>query len=234
MSAHEWYIENRMAFVTRTLDQDEQALFISHLARCEECQGAVATLEHELAWLPMGVAPVPPRPGLTRRLTERVLRPRPPHWWRWAAAFATAASLLLAVRVSTEAHALAVSQGQLKEIKDSLSAIVGAERVLQETVRHDGHEGGFLIFYDQDTERWNVVMHDLPPASAGEEYQLWFITNRGLLPGPVLRANGARPTFRTLPAPGRANEVVGAILIVGPPDHVSGRPRGVELARVTF
>ncbi|HYL20369.1 MAG TPA: anti-sigma factor [Gemmatimonadales bacterium] len=242
MSAHDWYIENRTPFVTRTLDGDEQSLFADHLARCADCQVAVAALELELAWLPMGVTPVVPRPGLARRFAERVLHERPSRWWRWAAAVATAASLLLAVRVSTEAHsritqlsgALAVSQGQLNAIKDSLSAIVGAERVLQETVRRDGYEGGFLIFYDQDTERWNVVVHDLPPARAGEEYQLWFITSRGLLPGPALQANGARPTFLTLPAPGRTPDVVGAVLVVGPPEGVSGRPRGVELARVTF
>lgn len=242
MSAHDWYTENRVAFVTRTLDADEHALFANHLARCVECQGAVTALEDDLAWLPLGVTPVASQPGLTRRLTEQVLRRRPVQWWRWAAAAATAASLLLAVRVSTEAHsrisqlsgALAASQGQLSAIKDSLSAIVGAERVLQETVRRDGYEGGFLIFYDQDTERWNVVVHDLPPARAGEQYQLWFITSRGLLPGPALRANGARPTFLTLPAPGRSNAVVGAVLIVGPPDAGIGRPRGVELARVTF
>lgn len=242
MSAHDWYIENRIPFVTRALDGDEHSLFAGHLERCVDCQKAVAALEHELAWLPMGVTPVAPRPGLTGRFAERVLRKRPSRWWRWAAAVATAASLLVAVRVSTEAHsritqlsgALAVSQGQLNAIKDSLSAIVGAERVLQETVRHDGYEGGFLIFYDQDTERWNVVVHDLPPARAGEEYQLWFITSRGLLPGPALQVNGARPTFLTLPAPGRTRDVVGAVLIVGPPDGGSGRPRGVELARVTF
>ncbi|HEV2750057.1 MAG TPA: anti-sigma factor [Gemmatimonadales bacterium] len=234
MSAHEWYIENRIAFVTRMLEKDEHSLFASHIARCTECRDAVAALEHELAWLPMGVAPVAPRPGLTRRFAERVLSGRPWHWWRWAAAGATAASLLLAARVSTEARALAVSQGQLNAIKDSLSAIVGAERVLQETVRRDGYEGGFLIFYDQDTERWNVVVHDLPPARAGEAYQLWYVTSRGLLPGPALQVNGARPTFLTLPAPQPAHDVVGAVLIVGPPDGVSGRPRGVELARVTF
>jgi anti-sigma-K factor RskA len=226
MSVHDWYVENRIAFVTGLLEREEHAVFTSHVERCPECREAVTTLERELAWLPMGVTPVAPRPGLTHRLADRAVRGRPRYWWRWAAALGTAASLLLAVRVSTEARALAVSQGQLNAIKDSLAAIVGAERLLQETVRRDGYEGGFLIFYDQDTERWNVVVHDLPPARPGEEYRLWFVTSRGLLPGPALRANGARPTFLTLPAPGPTNAVVGAVLTV--------EPGGVELARVRF
>jgi hypothetical protein len=242
MTAHDWYLENRAAFATRILEKKEESLFANHLSRCEECRIAVAQLERELAWLPMGVAPVAPRPGLTYHLTERVLRQRRTRWWQWTAALATAASLVLALAVWTEARheigglrsALEARQGRLSAIEDSLSAILGAERVLQETIRGPGYEGGFLLFYDQDTQRWNVVVHDLPPARAGETYQLWFVTGRGLLPGPELRANGQRPTFLALPAPGPSSAVVGAVLTVGPAGGRAGWSRGVELARLTF
>jgi hypothetical protein len=129
---------------------------------------------------------------------------------------------------------LATTQGELNAIRDTLSAILGAERVLQESIKREGHVGGFLIFYDHDTERWNVVLHDLPPARRGESYQLWFITNRGLLPGPELQVNGARPTFLALPAPRPSSMVQGAVLALGAADGQAGRTPNIELARVTF
>lgn len=242
MTAHDWYLENRVAFATRTLGAKEESLFTNHLSRCEECRVAVAELERELAWLPMGATPVTPRPGLTHDLIEGVLQPRRTHWWQWIASLATAASVVLALHVWTRARheigglkrALEARQGRLTAIEDSLSAILGAERVLQETIAGPGYRGGVLIFYDQDTQRWNVVVHDLPPARAGEAYQLWFVSRRGLLPGPELQVNGgSRPTFLTLPAPGPSSDVVGAALTVGPAGARSGRSR-VELARLTF
>jgi anti-sigma-K factor RskA len=242
MTAHDWYVDNRTAFVMRSLEPDEESVFANHLTRCEECRIVVAELEGDLAWLPMGLAPVPLRPGLTHSMMDGVLRPRRIRWWHWVAGLATAASVSLALGVWIAARreidglrsALEVRQGWLSATKDSLSAILGAERVLQKTVRGPGYEGGFLLFYDQDTQRWNVVVHDLPPARAGEAYQLWFATARGLIPGPELRANGQRPTFLSLPAPGPSGDSVGAVLTVGPAGAPFDRPRGVELARLKF
>jgi anti-sigma-K factor RskA len=242
MTSHDWYLENRVAFVTRTLTADEASAFADHVSRCDECRGAVAEIERDLAWLPMGVTPLAPRPGLVHALTEQALRPRRPRLWPWVASLATAASLVLAVHgwasgrqeISFLKSALAAHQGRLAAAEDSLSAIVGAERVLQAAITAPGYHGGFLIFYDQDTERWNVVVHDLPPTRAGETYQLWLVSGRGLLPGPELLLSGARPTFVTLPAPGPSSDVIGAVLAVGPAGSTPGSRRGVELARLTF
>ena len=119
-------------------------------------------------------------------------------------------------------------------LTDSLSAILGAERVLQKTIAGPGYEGGVLIFYDKDTERWNVVLHDLPPARSGQTYRLWFVTRRGVLPGAEVRVSGSRPTFVTLPTPGGSAQVMGAMLTVGPAGGTSGNRRGVELAHLIF
>jgi len=241
MTAHDWYIENLIAYATRTLNRKDHALFASHLERCEECRHALADLERDLAWLPMGVTPAAPRPGLPRELVDGVLRKRRAGWWRRAGALAASSALLLASgawlnarsQVTRLSSALSTSRGELSATKDSFAAIVGAERVLQKSVTHRGAEGGFLVFYDHDSGRWNVVVHDLPPAGEGEAYQLWFVTHTGLLPGPELRADGARPTFLALPAPDPTREVVGAVLSVGSRDHAGLSP-DVELARVTF
>ncbi len=242
MTPHDWYVDNRLAFATRMLERKEESLFANHLSRCEECRTAVAQLERDLTWLPMGAAPVPLRPGLTHDLMQGVLGRGRTRSWQWIPALAAAAALVVALAVWTETRreigslrsALEARQGRLRATEDSLSAILGAERVLQETVRGPGYEGGFLLFYDQDTQRWNVVVHDLPPARAGEAYRLWFVTDRGLLPGPELQANGQRPTFLTLSATGPSGDFVGAVLTVGPAGAPSDRPHGVELARLKF
>ncbi len=126
MTAHDWYLKNRVGFATRSLEEREEAIFADHVSRCEECRVAVAELERDLAWLPMGVASVAPRPGLTRSIMERVLRRPRTRWWQWAVSFAAAASLLLAVGVWTETRreisalrrALDVRQGRLITIED--------------------------------------------------------------------------------------------------------------------
>lgn len=241
MTTHEWYVENRVEFVSRVLEPREEARFADHLSRCEPCRLAVASLERNLAWLVMGAVPVTPIPGLTYSLMEKVLRPRRIRWWPWIASVATAASLLLALHTGMRGRheigmlrsALVAREQRLSATEDSLSAIVGAERVLQETIKSPGRRGGFLIFYDQDTQRWNVVVHDLPPARAGETYQLWLVSSRGLLPGPELRLSGTRPTFVTLPAPGPSSDVIGAVLAVGP-TGTSAPSHALELARLTF
>jgi hypothetical protein len=245
MTPHDWYTENLVAFVTKTLDAKEQQTFVDHVARCEDCRGAVAQLERDIAWLPMGMSPLAPRPGLTHVVLERVLRPHRIPWAQWIAAMAAAASLVFALQVWRLARheigglrsALDARQGRLNAIQDTLSAVLGAERVLQETIKRPGYKGGVLIFYDQDTQRWNVVLHDLPPARRGETYQLWFLSGaRRLLPGPRLDANGLRPTFFAMPAPGPSSDVIGAVLTVGPVSPTAGGspPPGVELARLTF
>ena len=68
MNPHEWYVENRAAFVARSLEPDEERTYRDHLAHCDECSAEVKRLEQDLAWLPMGVIPVgraraPPKDG---------------------------------------------------------------------------------------------------------------------------------------------------------------------------
>ena len=46
MTPHDWYIENRIAYVARALEPSEERLFADHLSRCEECSREVARLEH--------------------------------------------------------------------------------------------------------------------------------------------------------------------------------------------
>lgn len=241
MTAHDWYVENLAAYATRVLDREDARLFTSHLRRCPDCRAAVATLHTELAWLPLGARPVPPRPGATRRLTERVLARRR-SWRRWMAPFAAVAlfamvgGLWLATRqrIARLETAVVARDQRARALQDSLYSIVGAERVMQQTIRGGGYAGGLLLFYDEDTHLWNVGIHGLPTAEAGKVYQVWFLTPRGVLPGPELYPAGGRPVFVTFRLRPNTDDPIGAKLTLEPVSGPDDRPVGLELATVRF
>jgi hypothetical protein len=61
---HDWCTEWRVAFVTRTLDEDEHTLYADHLPHCPECTLAIAELADDIALLSLGVVPLEPGPAL--------------------------------------------------------------------------------------------------------------------------------------------------------------------------
>jgi hypothetical protein len=61
---HAWCTEWRVAFVARTLDEEEQTLYAGHLPHCPECTVAIAELADDIALLSLGVVPLEPGPAL--------------------------------------------------------------------------------------------------------------------------------------------------------------------------
>jgi hypothetical protein len=252
---HEWYVENRAAFVARALERDEERTFIEHLMGCDECAREVERLERDLAWLPMGAAPEMPRPGLTRELLERVA-PSRRRATGWLVPLAAAAMLVLAAGLGAREELarrglereLASARTTLAErtrradalgaelaaVRDTMSVLQGAAHVIQTRLDMHGHEGGLLIFQDVSTHRWCVVMHGLPPAPPGEVYQFWFITGSGMVRSVALRMEDARPAFATVPMPGVAAPVMGAALTVEPVSAPAPEPKGPMLAHLLF
>ena len=242
MTAHDWFVEHRTAFVIRALEPDEERAFLSHLPGCAECREQVASLERELAWLPMGVAPAAPRPGLIRALAEGALGPRRPS--RWLATAAVAASLMLAlgawlwasVTVRSLERRLAPQQvllaHELAMARDTLGIIREAGRVRHADITMNDHKGGMVIFADDRTHRWNVVVYGLPEPRAGEVCQFWFITASGMLRGVEVKSNGRNPAFLTLPMPNATDHFLGAALTIEAEGSSSAAPRGPELAHL--
>jgi len=241
MTPHNWYVENCEAYVVRALESREERLFADHLRRCAQCTSEVARVERELGWLGMGAAPATPRPGLTRELAERVLRPRSA-WRRVAPMAAAAAVAAMAVgfgvgerhRSADLARRLAATQRILAAVQDTLSVTRDAQHVIQRDIAMDGHQGGLLIFQDPSSHRWNVVMHGLPPAPAGQVYQFWFITENGMVRSVELKTDNERPAFATVAMPKVPGAVMGAALTVEPVTNASPAPRGPELVHVEF
>jgi hypothetical protein len=241
MKPHEWFIEHRVDHVTRTLEADDARTFDAHLAQCEECRREVSRVEAELAWLPMGLPPAAPRPGLRRRIVQDVLdgkRRRAPKWI--GAAAALAASVLLAVGAWYGGRsgarplesALEVAQARVAALEDTLSIMRGAGRVLQADVEMGDARGGLVIFADEVTHRWSVVVHGLPPAPPGGRYQFWFICADGMVRGAEVQVDPSRPMIFTTGMPETGGEVRGAALTVEPAGSGDGPPRGQELVHL--
>jgi anti-sigma-K factor RskA len=241
MRPHDWYVENRTAFVVRALEIREERLFADHLPRCDECRREVARLEQDLGALPMAAMPVAPRPGLARHLADAVLNRRV--WWRRAApALAAAAVLVLAIGFGLRERAhrsvlvttLAERERELSALRDTLSIWRESQRVVQRDIAMGNHKGGLLIFDDPTTHRWNVVMHGLPAAPTDSVYQFWFITRSGMVRSVALRMEDQRPAFATVPMPGVAAPVTGAALTVEQASAPAPEPKGELLAHVLF
>jgi hypothetical protein len=241
MNPHDWFVENRPAFVARTLELGEERTFAEHLQQCDDCATAVARLERELGWLPMGLRPVAPRPGLSRRVAGEILDP-PHRWRRRMPALAAAAALLMAggtaLSARREQHYLegviATREQRLMALEDTLSVLRQAQEVQQASISMDGHRGGLLIFQDAVSHRWCVIVHGLPPAPSGNVYQFWFITQNGMVRSVELNLDTARPAFMTVPMPNVKAPVMGAALTVEPMLNRSTEPRGVQLAHLVF
>jgi hypothetical protein len=239
VSAHDWFVEHRLDYATRTLEESELRTFEDHLARCPECSAEVAAIERDLGWLPMGVRPVPLRPGLSRRLVEGVLESRGRRWVRRAVPAALAASLLLGAggwlagrsEIKRLRTALQERDHQLAALTDTLSIMRGAARVLQARIETDGRAGGILIFDDSVTHRWNVVVHGLPPAPEGQVYRFWFICEEKMVRGAEVRSGGT-PALFTLPMPAEGGKVMGAALTVESVATPPMEPRGPKLAEL--
>jgi hypothetical protein len=241
MNSHQWYVENRAAFVARSLERDEERVYRDHLANCEECAAEVKELGRDLAWLPMGVTPVAPDPGLPRRMAATILD-RPQAWRRRAPYALAAAALLLAVGLGVSGRAegarlrsvLTDTQGRMMALEDTVSVLRSANQVAQIPISMEGRHGGLLIFQDAISHRWCVIVHGLPPAPSGNVYQFWFITETGMVRSVEVNADTSRPVILTLSMPPVPAPVMGAALTVEPAVSRSSEPQGPQLAHITF
>lgn len=240
MKPHEWFVEHRLEYATRTMDAEDISTFEAHLAQCEECRRESARIEADFAWLPMGLAPVAPRPGFQRRVIERVLEGRSARRSRWIIPAGLAASALLAAggwyagqsRTGALQRDLEGQRALVAALQDTLSVMRQAGRVLQANVEVGDTRGGLLIFADEVTHRWNVVIHGLPPAAPGLRYQFWFICGDGMVRGAEVPMDVRRPTIFTTGMPPSCPAVKGAALTVEPLADGQGPPTGKALVHL--
>jgi hypothetical protein len=252
MTAHDWFIEHRTEYAARALDAAEMVVFEEHVARCDSCRVAVERIEVELRWLPMGVSPVPVRPGLHRQILDHAIGRAPSRLRRWSLPIGIAASLLTGVAgwqlgrssapvsvVPPVVQSLTPSAvvppelvARVSALEDTLSIMRQAARVMQAKITMHGREGGMVIFDDARTHRWNVVVHGLAAAPANEGYQFWFICSDGMVRGARVSVDPATPMLFTTGMPAPSCKVIGAALTMESAKNSDGPPRGKELAHI--
>jgi type IV secretory pathway TrbD component len=239
MNPHEWYLEHRTAFATRTLELADAERFADHLRQCAECRREVERIDRELAWLPMGVSPVAPRPGLERGLVRNILEGPARRRGRLLSG-ALAAALVLSVggwvargqRIAALNARVTDREARVTALEDTLSVMRTAARVLQTSIARAGREGGLVIFAEPVSHRWNVVVHGLPPAPPGRQYQFWFVCADGMVRGTPVNADPSKPVMFTTGMPATGGDVMGAALTLEPNDSTDGPPRGEMLAEL--
>jgi hypothetical protein len=243
MNSHEWFVEQRVFFATKTIDPEDERVFADHLARCPECQVEVRQIERELGWLPMGLKPAKPRPGFRWQVAKAVLGARRPSrlliWIPLAIAAGLGVVVLgvdrrAGVREAELVARQAATAQQLAALSDTVAMLRRAATILQASIEMEGHRGGMVIFADSVTHKWSVVVHGLPPAPAGEKYQFWFVCSDGMVRSVEIAPIRGQPTFVTLEMPGRGGSVLGAALSMEPATNQSDTPKGKELAHVTL
>jgi hypothetical protein len=231
MTAHEWFVEHRTDYATRALEPDEERLYREHLDRCDECRTAVRELERDLAWLPMAVTPVPPRPGFTARVVREVTGGAPPRRrWLWPAVAAAGVALAVGTWAVESDHVRRL-EGELAAARDTLGLLRSANRIMQATIEMQGHTGGIVVFADEVSHRWQVTVHGLPAAGPEQRYVFWFVTGEGMVRGPEVPVAPGRPATMTLEMPPGARLIKGCALTMEPMDSDS-TPRGPELAHL--
>jgi anti-sigma-K factor RskA len=172
-------------------------------------------------WLGMLAPPRTPRPELKGRVLERALRPRR----RWplavAALFVVAAGIAgwWAYRtIDTLAEERAQLAARVAALEDTVSTFIhgAGTELLQIPVSTGGRVGSVTIFADRVRHRWLVRCDGLAPNASDQAYQLWFITDAGMVTAAVMPMDQDRPMVMALEMPRSGARVLGAAMSIEP------------------
>ena len=172
-------------------------------------------------WLGILAQARTPRPELKGRVLERALAPRR----RWP--LAVAAVLALAVAGAgwwayRTIDALTAERDELASrvtaYEDTVSTFIhgSSTQLIQIPVSTGGRVGAVTIFADSARHRWLVRCDGLAPNARDQAYQLWFITETGMLTAAVMPMDQDRPMVMALEMPRTGGRVMGAAMSIEP------------------
>jgi len=172
-------------------------------------------------WLGILAQARTPRPELKGRVLERALAPRR----RWPLAVA-AVFALAAVGTGWWAYrtigALTAERDELASrvtaYEDTVSTFIhgSATQLIQIPVSTGGRVGAVTIFADSARHRWLVRCDGLAPNARDQAYELWFITETGMLTAAVMPMDQDRPMVMALDMPRTGGRVMGAAMSIEP------------------
>ena len=172
-------------------------------------------------WLGMLASPRTPRPELKGRVLERALTRRR----RWP--LAVAAVLVVAAGSAgwwayRTIDALTAERARLATRVDALEDTIATfihgagTELLQIPVSTGGRVGSVTIFADSVRHRWLVRCDGLAPNASDQAYQLWFITDGGMVNAAVMPMDQDRPMVMALEMPRGGGRVMGAAMSIEP------------------
>ncbi len=172
-------------------------------------------------WLGMLASPRTPRPELKGRVLERALTRRR----RWP--LAVAAVLVVAAGATgwwayRTIDALTAERARLATRVDALEDTIATfihgagTELLQIPVSTGGRVGSVTIFADSVRHRWLVRCDGLAPNASDQAYQLWFITDGGMVNAAVMPMDQDRPMVMALEMPRGGGRVMGAAMSIEP------------------
>ncbi len=249
MTEHHWFGDHLLEFATEQLSPDDVRLVEEHLRHCVDCRTEVAAIRDDLRYLPMGAAPVPPRPGFNARVLRAAAGPTTPgrvNSTPWIIA-ALAASTVIAAGIALQRDrdvrevgtAIAALRADLDAARaesaalgDTLSIVRKAGKVVYASLTMPGQQGGVVLFDDPTTHRWQVVAHGLPALPAGQRYQFWFVCENGMALGVPMTRTAAGLALLTTDMPeAPPGRVMGAaITIESDQDAPSASVHGQKIA----
>jgi anti-sigma-K factor RskA len=160
--------------------------------------------------IPAPVSNVVPMPS---RAVPRAVAPpveaAPPAKYRWLAVAAAVAACILLGALFLVWRKNQSLQQESRALADQLAQ----ERLLHEHLLGPDGRGAFLqgtqiapkahahLTYNVKNRQALLAIRELPPAPAGKNYQIWFITNGQPIPGPTFNTGPAGVAEITLQAP---------------------------------
>jgi len=175
-------------------------------------------------WLGMLAPPRAPRPELKERVLARAVAPRR----RRVGLLAAAAVLVLALagsawwayqRIGTLTAERDGLVARVAALQDTVATFIHAPatRLIQIPVSTGGRVGAVTIFDDSARHRWLVRCDGLAPNAQDQAYQLWFITDKGMVTAALMPMDEDQPMVMALemPPPARG-QVLGAAMSIEP------------------
>jgi len=176
-------------------------------------------------WLGMLASPRTPRPELKDRVLARTLARR-----RRRVGMPLAAAAMMTIAVGWGAWWAFRTIGELTVERDGLAARVRAledtvstfihgpaTRLIQIPVSTGGRVGSVTIFADSVRHRWLVRCDGLAPNARDQAYQLWFITDKGMVTAALMPMDEDLPMVMALEMPPPAHgQVMGAAMSIEP------------------
>jgi hypothetical protein len=107
---------------------------------------------------------------------------------------------------------------RVEAYQDTVSTFIhgSATQLIQIPVSTGGRVGAVTIFADGARHRWLVRCDGLAPNARDQAYQLWFITETGMLTAAVMPMDEDRPMVMALDMPRAGGRVMGAAMSIEP------------------